>query len=248
VNFISNENIKPNQWEIPRENKRIKNSKSKELEQLIDSFIQEKRIGLQSRNQTEPLINSMNPPNQFFQIGYDLLYAESELVELLWGEKNIDSLCEKVINFMCRYLNVNIGGIYLNEFENFQEWTLRKCFPSSNEFLNYFHWDCGYHLILESALKNNIISTNFNLKDGTNFILQFVPILSSCTNKNVAVLVFGSHTLTKIDELNKQVEFLNHLTKIISNFMVSLHVIKQNFFLLERLHQLEQEIEKYKTR
>jgi len=143
---------------------------------------------------------------------FDTAYAKSQVMDIICGEKEVQSFCVKVTNFVCSYLKVRVGGFYLNQRTTPKDWILSVAFPSNAIFEGFFQFTVGYHLIVQAATEKRCFCVHSTSLTTGSLSFIFVPIpvekldrhLRSwclepyCKEKTICILI--SYFLTRFED------------------------------------------------
>jgi PAS domain-containing protein len=226
------------------------NARKRKSEDLSDSFLQfsmkndpDKGV---SYAKTLPLNsnaygNQMAPPVPVQKSGeFDIAYAKSQLIDLVCGEKDLQSFCPKVTAFICNYMKVRVGGFYMNQRPNPKDWLLYSAFPSATVFDTFFQFNVGFHLILQAAVEKRCFCVHSTSLSNGSLSFIFIPIPAEETGNAVGVLVLGS-VLSGEDDLHTHLVFLDQIRKIVASSMFSIMCLQQNLMLSRKVDMLRME-------
>jgi len=94
----------------------------------------------------------------------DANFAKVQLMEMGYPvqKKDPKAYCQQVVQFICQYGKIFVGGFYLNNNTQAREgvtapWLLSCTFPSSSEFNQYFHYNVGERFIMQAAAEKHFL-------------------------------------------------------------------------------------------
>jgi len=222
------------------------NARKRKSEDLSDSFLQ-----FSMKNEPDKAIayaktlpsygNQMAAPAPVQKSGeFDIAYAKSQLIDLVCGEKDLQSFCPKVTSFICNYMKVRVGGFYMNQRPNPKDWLLYSAFPSATVFDTFFQFNVGFHLILQAAVEKRCFCVHSTSLSNGSLSFIFIPIPAEETGNAVGVLVLGS-VLSGEDDLHTHLVFLDQIRKIVASSMFSIMCLQQNLMLSRKVDMLRME-------
>jgi PAS domain S-box-containing protein len=224
------------------------NARKRKSEDLSDSFLSfsmkndpDKGVAYAKTLPSNVYANQMAPPAPTPKPGeFDIAYAKSQLIDLVCGEKDLQSFCPKVTAFICNYMKVRVGGFYMNQRPNPKDWLLYSAFPSATVFDTFFQFNVGFHLILQAAVEKRCFCVHSTSLSNGSLSFIFIPIPAEETGNAAGVLVLGS-VLSGEDDLHTHLVFLDQIRKVVASAMFSIMCLQQNLMLARKVDMLRME-------
>jgi len=218
------------------------NERKRKSEDLSDSYTQSYAMRNEQDMKNAFSAKSIPVPQQLASKSgeFDTAYAKSQLMDIICGEKEVQSFCVKVTNFVCSYLKVRVGGFYLNQRTSPKDWILSVAFPSNAIFEGFFQFTVGYHLIVQAATEKRCFCVHSTSLTTGSLSFIFVPIPVEETGSALAIMVLGT-ILQGEDDLHTHLVFLDQIRRPIATSMLSVVHLQQNNAISRKLEYLKLE-------
>ncbi|CAN5374878.1 hypothetical protein BH23BAC1_BH23BAC1_12570 [soil metagenome] len=174
-----------------------------------------------------------------------ILSGTSELNDLVSGDKNLQSVTEKIVNFICQYIGAEVGAIYIMNDANKLDYKASyafspqelepKTFDPSDGLLGQVLKDQHIKRIKNVHLSNFKVKTGFTVSDPAEVLL--VPL--NFQDQQVGVIELA--TLTNFSE--EKLDFLEHIDEKTALTILNLHADIKNAELLAETQSQAEELE-----
>jgi len=180
----------------------------------------------------------------------DANFVKLHILEMGFPElnRNPKQFCSEVVNYVCHYARIFVGGFYLNNnlHNTTSSWILTCTCPSESEFKQYFHYDVGERFIMQAATEKRCFCVHSSSWEHNSGLLSFlfVPIPNEgSTNSNaIAVMVLGTILKGEVD-LHAHLLFLDQVRKPVASVLKKLLHIQHHLFQIQKLDIFNNESE-----
>jgi PAS domain-containing protein len=184
----------------------------------------------------------------------DAYYVKVHLMEMGYPnvKKEPKAFCNQVVQFICQYAKIFVGGFYLNNNSPSMQnasWILSCSYPSTTDFNQYFHYNVGERFIVQAAMEKRCFCVHSSSWENNSGLLSFlfVPIPNELvpTGNALAVMVLGTILKGEVD-LHAHLLFLDQVRKPIAGILRTLLSLQHNLNVLQRVDTsaLDHEINK----
>jgi len=173
----------------------------------------------------------------------DAYYVKVHLLEMGYPtvKKEPRAFCNQVVQFICQYAKIFVGGFYLNNNSNNSmqgsSWILSCSYPTTTDFNQYFHYNVGERFIVQAAMEKRCFCVHSSSWENNSGLLSFlfVPIPNELVpNGNaLAVMVLGTILKGEVD-LHAHLLFLDQVRKPIAQILRTLLSLQHNLNVLQR--------------
>jgi len=210
-------------------------------------YQQQQRVADASRRKNMRAPNALNPGSPYLKVpdspshALDANFAKVQLLEMGYPslKKDPKAFCTQVVNFLCGYCKILVGGFYINNNQSqnpSNAWILSCTYPSLNDFNQYFHYHVGERFIMQAAIEKRCFCVHSSSWENNSNLLSFlfVPIPNEQSQGNaLGVMVLGT-VLTREEELHGYLLFLDQVRKSIAATLRTLLQIQHNLYLLQK--------------
>jgi len=195
------------------------------------------------------LFKENSAPNVGQRIELDANYAKVQLMEMGFPERRKDpkAYCQQVVQFICSYCKIFVGGFYLNNNSQSPSatvpWILSCTFPNANDFNQYFHYNVGERFIMQAATEKRCFCVHSSSWENNTGLLSFlfVPIPNEgSSGAAIAVMVLGT-ILGREEDLHTHLLFLDQIRRPIASTLRTLLHIQHDLYKLQKLDVLNYE-------
>jgi GAF domain-containing protein len=168
----------------------------------------------------------------------------ARLVDLLFGDRKLESVCYKGLLFLCEHFGASVGGVYLNLSQNMKDWILCAVYPGLEELTSRFDFNAEFRLILQASVQRHSFLTR-NSKSGT--ALVFVPLVSDKENGSTLGVIVLVVNCQERDRKAAVMQYLEQIGKLVASSISSIMLERENASMRQKLEQVAKEKDQYHT-
>jgi len=205
----------------------------RELDRLVKAWLVEKKLDRPATGKRKVITCDEDE---------EIRRAKAQLLETLSFDSNVQTLCQKILNFAAELVgDAEVGGLYLCQEPDWREWGLGAVFPSEDTFFGAFN--LSTHLILQAVAQR----LSFIVESPqTKLAFLFVPILPDEDGLlgEIGVLILGTD-MSGLEARNS-CNLFNSLSKYLSRALRHAHMEQKCSYLENKMEHLTREVEKMK--